>query len=80
MKYIIFNSPKIGEFPIIFPLSVSHSGIAGSITSEHPDIKPVRAGYLEMDAVSVICYGASKSLDLVSNTGEDNQLISNLLK
>jgi len=80
MKYIIFDSPRMGEFPIIFPTAVDHSLIAMAMASVYPGIKPVRAGFLEMESTSISCHGKSVSLKLVSNVAEDNQLISNLLK
>jgi len=71
-KYVIFNSPLIGEFPVLFPGHVQHAMIANCMDSAYPGIKPIRAGFISSH---LQCYGRSTGLKLRSNSDLDNLLI-----
>ena len=79
MKYIIFNSPTVGDFPIVFPTYIDHSKMERAITNEYPDVKSVRGGLVEMENISILCYSEFEDIGLVSGGDKDNQLIKNLL-
>jgi len=83
-KYIIFDSPTIGEFPVLFPPSVQHHMISRAILSEYPGIKPLRAGFIHFtDYIgaaksSFYCRGESVGLKLKSDPEADRVLINDM--
>ena len=81
MKYIIFDSPVNGYFPIIFPEFVDHSFIAQSVHSAYPGVKPISAGFcnkngnvwgksvsLKLDSLPEDAYYIKKCLEIEDQT------------
>jgi len=77
-KYIIFNGPGSGEFPVLFPQHIKHSMMAQCVMSSYPGIIPVRAGFVSLSIGGDYfnCYGKSKSLELESDSGHDSNMIT----
>lgn len=73
MKYIIFDSPSNGIFPVVFPEMIDHSMIACSIRTQYPGIKVISAGFCSYSNVDNQAYvwGGSVSLQMQSNVKED---------
>lgn len=72
-KYVIMDSPLLGEFPIIFPSMVKHSFIVECIYQKYPGIKCVSAGFINGDGG---CYGKSESLKIGSRNNDTNIIIN----
>lgn len=66
MKYIIFRHENI-EYPVIFPISMTHTDVAKYIP-----MKPVSAGFV--DIASLVCFGRSESLNL-SSREQDSKIL-----
>ncbi len=75
MKYIIFESPSEGFFPVLFPEHIEHSMIASSVICRYPGIVPKSAGFVYFCAntneeVVCSCFGESHSLHLTAQPGD----------
>ena len=79
-KYIVFNGPGSGLFPVIFPPNVKHSMIASAMHERYPGIEPVSAGFVSLSLASEYfnCYGESQSLKLGSDPEQDSSLIDTM--
>jgi len=82
-KYIIFDAPSIGEFPILFPSMIDHSTIADMFNH-----KAVSAGRFEVGAEptddddrDISVWAGDKSITLkLQSRKEDAGLIQRLLR
>lgn len=76
-KYIIVDSPRYGEYPIIFPMFIDHSTMAYSHTV-------ISAGFVHItgDDYKALsnCFGESTTLKLKSRQEEDSRLVDQLLR
>lgn len=90
-KYIIFETPELLETPIVFPVWLSHGGVARALTGGNLD-KVLSAGFVTITpglesgdhqfqdfSVTVDCYGRSDSLNIESKEG-DSRLVARSLR
>jgi len=75
LKYIIFDHPKNGETPIVFPSGIEHFVIAQSVGW---DI--ISAGFLRFEKGDFMyCYGKSQTLK-VGSKKIDTQILNVLFR
>jgi hypothetical protein len=69
MKYVMFESPVEGIFPIVFPEAIDHNLFVRSLAAVYPGIKPTSAGFCSISDFSdheVSVWGKSVTLNLQS--------------
>lgn len=76
-KYIVFDSPMLGEFLIAFTAQINHADMA----RRFPHAKPVSAGFICInDKGELSCHGMSESLKIGSRPAEDTALANFMLR
>lgn len=76
MKYIIVEDFSGQPVPFIFPRRVDHVDMHGQL----PYGKVLSAGYIELDADGLHCFGGNAELGLKARPAEDAAIISESLR
>lgn len=71
-KYVIFDDPLHGEFPVIFPARLMHANIASDIVSRSPGCTIVRVGQIDDLTFSV---ASGRSILTIQAPPEDTDVI-----
>ena len=79
MKYIMFVTEDGQNLPVVFPDALIHAGVARSmerafVMSELRGVKPVSAGFCDVEAMSM--HGESETLSLDSRGDRDKNIVN----
>jgi hypothetical protein len=71
MKYVMFESPVEGIFPIVFPIAIDHNLFVQGMRATYPGIVPTSAGFCSIgtddaEKPKVFVWGESVGLKLKS--------------
>jgi hypothetical protein len=79
MKYIMFQTEDGQHMPVMFPDRLVHADVARSlerafVLGEMRGVKPVSAGFCDVEAVAM--HGTSESLSLESRGERDKNIVN----